>query len=96
MTYYTFRFDCVLSDCDGYVDLDFYDEQPGNDLRYWKMWFGRGTGVFSGDLFMSETVEDCFEEYRDAMPEEIEAMWRVLPSHIKLKYSLYRKQEIEQ
>ena len=91
MTYYTFRFDCVLSDYNEYVDLDFYDCQPGNDLRYWKMWFDRETGVFDGDLFMSENTDECYEEERGATPEEVDAMWRVLPSEIKLRHSLWRK-----
>lgn len=90
MTYYTYRFDCVLSDYNEYVDLDFYDEQPGNDLRYWKMWFDRDTGVFDGNLMMAENAEECFEEHRDVTEEEIEAMWRMLPGHIKLKHSLWR------
>ena len=91
MTYYTFTFDQVLTADEDYVDLDFYDEQPGNELRYWKMFFDRDLGVFGGYLFMSENVEECVEEYRDAMEEEIDAMWAVLPAEIKLKYAMIRK-----
>ena len=91
MSYYRFRYAGVVSNDSDYVDLEFTDDQYGNNMRQWVLSYDRDWDKLTGSLRMAENDQQSFDDYREATPVEMDQMWSLVPESVKHEFKLVRK-----
>ena len=88
---YTFHYEGIVCFGDDYLDIEFTDYQEGNAMRLWCATYDYAVNKFTAMLRVAENPLECFEDYRLAKPNEIDAMWRKIPNVEKLRLAMFRK-----
>lgn len=88
---YTFHYEGIVCFGHDYLDIEFTDYQEGNAMRLWCAAYEVETNTFTATLKVAENPLECFEDYRRAKPDEIDAMWQKIPNVEKLRCAMFRK-----